>query len=179
VIDKQVIYRKSAKGSDAIATRQAGLSPRLRSALIMVDGKRSYSDLATMVSVLGDPEALVKELESTGLIELVGGPAQATPGATSAQVPGMDATSLATAKTVPAALSAPPTLAGAKRFTARLLTELLGPMSEVLCVKIEAARDMADFITAVKRARDVVREVKGQAAATQFIEQVEAHTPAG
>lgn len=179
MIDKQVIFRKTAKGSDAITTRQAGLSPRLRSALIMVDGKRSYGDLVSMVTVLGDPETLVKELESAGLIEIVGGSAQANPGIPSAPVSGADATSLATAKTVPAALSVPPTLVGAKRFTARLLTELLGPMSEVLCVKIEAARDMADFITAVKRARDVVREVKGQAVATQFIEQVEVHTPAG
>jgi len=179
VIDKQVIFRKTAKGSDAIATRQAGLSPRFRSALIMVDGKRGYGDLATMISALGDPETLLTELESTGLIERMGGPEQASPGTTAASVPGMDAPSLATAKTVPAALSAPPTLVGAKRFTARLLTELLGPMSEVLCVKIEGARDMADFIIAVKRARDVVREVKGQAVATQFIEQVEVHTPAG
>jgi hypothetical protein len=59
----------------------------------------------------------------------------------------------------------------------RLLSEMLGPMGEALCVKIESARDMPDFITAVRRARDIVREVKGQAAAAQFIEQVEAHTP--
>lgn len=175
MIDKQVTYRKTAKGLDAIGTRQAGLPPRLRSALIMVDGKRSYGDLVVMVSVLGDPETLVKELESTGLIESVGGAAKTH----QSTVPGTDAASSATTKTAPLARSASPTLAGAKRFTARLLTELLGPTSEVLCVKIEAARDMADFITAVKRARDVVREVKGQAAATQFIEQVEVHTPAG
>lgn len=78
---------------------------------------------------------------------------------------------------MPAALPVQPTLDGARRFTTRLLTELLGPMAEALCVKIETARDMTEFIAAVKRARDIVRELKGQAAAAQFIEQIEAHTP--
>ncbi len=75
MISKQAVFKKSAQGAEAIATRQAGLTPKLRSALIMVDGKRSFGDLAPMVSVLGDPEVLLTELESAGFIELVGAPA--------------------------------------------------------------------------------------------------------
>lgn len=172
MITKQAIYKKSAKGSEAVATRQAGLPPKLRTALIMVDGKRSFGDLAPMISALGDPQALVAELESAGLIEVLG--AAVSPGD---QMQGDAFSPSSMANTVPAALMAPPTFEGARRFTVRLLSEMLGPMGEVLCVKIESARDMPDFITAVKRARDIVREVKGQAAAAQFIEQVEAHTP--
>ena len=172
MISKQAVFKKSAQGAEAIATRQAGLTPKLRSALIMVDGKRSFGDLAPMVSVLGDPEVLRTELESAGFIELVGAPA-----ISQSVTPSLEPASLATAKTVPAALPVQPTLDGARRFTTRLLTELLGPMAEALCVKIETARDMTEFIAAVKRARDIVRELKGQAAAAQFIEQIEAHTP--
>jgi len=88
----------------------------------MVDGKRSFGDLAPMVSVLGDPEVLLTELESAGFIELVGAPA-----ISQSVTPSVEPASLATAKTVPAALPVQPTLDGARRFTTRLLTELLGP----------------------------------------------------
>jgi len=71
----------------------------------------------------------------------------------------------------------PPTERGATIWLTGATPGDGGPMAEALCVKIETARDMTEFITAVKRARDIVRELKGQAAAAQFIEQIEAHTP--
>ena len=43
MFNKQAIYHKTPKGTEAIANRQSGLAPRLRSLLIMVDGKRSLS----------------------------------------------------------------------------------------------------------------------------------------
>ena len=174
MINKQAIFRKSAKGTEAIAVRQPGFAPKLRSALIMVDGKRSFNDLLPMLSVLGDPEVLMGELEAAGLIEQA---ADFTPTVPGAFLPGDAAGPASTVPPPVAVPAAPATLASARRFTTRLLTELLGPMAETLCVKIEAARDMNEFIAAVKRARDVVREVQGQQAATQFTEQVEAHAP--
>ena len=66
--DKQVIYLKTQKGTEAIANRHSGLAPRLRSLLIMVDGKRTYAELTTMAAALGDPERL-SELEAEGLVE--------------------------------------------------------------------------------------------------------------
>lgn len=166
MIDKQAIYHKTPKGVEAVANRQSGLAPKLRSLLIMVDGKRSYADLAAMA--LGDCEQLLQQLSQEGFVEPVGG---AVPvGAAAAQAgPAM-------ANTEPAPLVAA-TLPEAKRFTARLLTDLLGPSAEVLCMKIETAKNLADFVAAVKRAREIVRDVKGNSAAENFIAQVELHTP--
>ena len=56
---------------------------------------------------------------------------------------------------------------------------MLGPSSEMLCMKIESAGNLVDFVSAVKRARDVVRDVKGAAAAERFVAQVESHPPSG
>lgn len=173
MINGQAVFRKSAKGISAIATRQAGLAPRLRSALIMVDGKRSAADLAKLVSVLGEPELLLNDLQAAGLIELA------------LEIPDQDGSSAtrqrsAAASANPARLTpaAPaPTLEGARRFASKLLIQTLGPSSEGLCLKIEGARNVAEFIVAVKRARDTVRDVKGQLAAQTFVEQVETHTP--
>ena len=44
-----IIYRKTALGADEIQTRARRLAPRLRSALILVDGRRSDEELARMV----------------------------------------------------------------------------------------------------------------------------------
>lgn len=167
MLDKQAIYHKTPKGMEAIANRHSGLAPRLRSLLIMIDGKRNYTELAVMSSVLGDCEQLLSQLAQDGFIESVGGALPA------GAAPGLSASAVATAPAPPVAVSLPE----AKRFTARFLTDLLGPSAEVLCMKIEAASNLADFVAAVKRAREIVRDVKGGSAAGNFIAQVELHTP--
>lgn len=168
--DKQVIYQKTQKGTEAIADRHSGLAPRLRSLLIMVDGKRTYAELTTMAAALGDPQRL-SELEAEGLV----------------------APAVAEEKTMPAALepagvppkpaAAPPqhaaNLAQAQRFSSHLLEHLLGPMAEPLCIKIEGARDLADFVAVIKRAREIVREIKGAAEAERFVAKIEAQMPVG
>lgn len=168
MVDKQAIYHKTPKGMEAIANRQSGLAPKLRSLLIMIDGKRSYTELAAMSLVVGDCEQLLLQLTQDGLVEPVGGavPAGAAPAQAGSSM----------ANTEPAPLVAA-SLPEAKRFTARLLTDLLGPSAEVLCMKIEGAKNLAEFVTAVKRAREIVRDVKGSSAAENFIAQVELHTP--
>lgn len=161
--DKQAVYRKTQKGSEAIANRHSGLAPRLRSLLIMVDGKRTYAELSTMAAALGDAQRL-SELEAEGLVEPAG----------------------SDEKTVPAALEpagAEPqraaNLAQAQRFSSHLLEHLLGPMAEPLCLRIEAARDLAEFVAVIKRAREMVRELKGSAEAERFVAQIEAQMPIG
>ncbi len=153
MFNKQTMYHKTPKGLEAVANRQSGLGPKLRSLLIMVDGKRSFTDL---VALTGECEALLGELAQNGLIE----PAAAA----------------APEATVPAPLDAA-SLSGAKHCATKLLIELLGPTSEVLCIKIESAGNLADFVSAVKRAREVVRDVKGATAAERFIAEIELHTP--
>jgi hypothetical protein len=164
MLNKQAIYHKTAKGAEAIANRHSGLPPKLRSLLIMVDGKRSYSDLSGVAAALGDSEALLSQLTDAGLIEPV-----------SAAVPAAAAAAQVDA-TTPAGL-APVSLPEARRFASHLLLDILGPTAEVLCMKIEAAHNLAEFVAAVKRARDIVRDVKGEHAAERFVAGVEAHAP--
>ncbi|MDP1564911.1 MAG: hypothetical protein Q8L91_01450 [Polaromonas sp.] len=167
MLNKQAIYHKTPKGMESIANRQSGLGPKPRSLLIMIDGKRSFSDLTALT---GECEALLEQLAQDGMIEPVGGAAPASAG------PAASSPESQAAVTAPAPLAAV-SLPEAKRCATRLLVELLGPTSEVLCIKIEAARNLADFVVAVKRAREIVRDVKGAAAAERFIAEIESHTP--
>ncbi len=64
-----------------------------------------------------------------------------------------------------------------KSLATRLLLQQLGPLADELSLKIEAARDLSQFVEAMKRAYTVVRDVKGQAAADRFGAEVEAQLP--
>lgn len=94
MIQKNLIYHKAAKGAEAIATRQHGLSPKLRSMLILIDGKRTFDDLARLSQMLGDTDELLGQLLDEGFIEPGGAapvhtPAASAPAPLAAGVPGM------------------------------------------------------------------------------------------
>jgi hypothetical protein len=187
-LDKNTIFRKSAKGQEAFSSRQSGLPPKLRSLLILVDGKRPVSELAKMALAPAELDAMLELLETEGYIEsetrrrpgfedtaTVPQPLAKASGPSPLETP----TGVTEAPPVAPAPSpaAPVTLAQAKQLAARLVTSSLGPVGEELCMRIEASRSLADYTAAVKRAYGVIREVRGGAAAAQFGQQIEANLP--
>jgi hypothetical protein len=174
VIQKNLVYHKSAKGAEAIATRQHGLSPKLRSMLIMIDGKRGFEELVHLSQMLGDPEELLGQLLDHGFIE---------PGATVHSSHSTHSTAPAPLASAPAPLApaARPalTLVEAQRFVSRRLTDLLGPNAEELCLRIEAAKNVHDFQVAVARAEGMLRQFKSAHVAAEFSAEVHSHMPAG
>jgi hypothetical protein len=160
-MNKNAIYHKSAKGVEAIATRQHGLLPKQRSMLIL---------LAKLSAMLGDTVQLLDELEAGGFIEAAAGPEPAV------AVP-RPAIQPVTAPS-PLAPEAPAiSLPDAKRLAVRKLTDAMGPMAEELCLRIEAARTAAEFQTAVARAEGMVRQARGPVTAAAFAAEVAAHSP--
>jgi hypothetical protein len=80
------VFDKTGKGREEIATRGHRLAPRLRTLLLLVDGKRDTDDLMAKVGGLGlDQKALVDLLEA-GFIE-VGGTVTSTDSAVDEPVP--------------------------------------------------------------------------------------------
>jgi hypothetical protein len=63
------VFQKSEKGSQAIAKRDHALAPKLRSMLILVDGKRSMEELAKLSVALGDTQQLLAQPLEQGYIE--------------------------------------------------------------------------------------------------------------
>jgi hypothetical protein len=164
VIQKNV-FHKSAKGTEAIATRQHGLTPRLRTLLILIDGKRSFEDLAKL-SQQGDTEQLLGQLLDQGFIEPCAAEVAAAP-VSSAPAPlaagtGQHAT----------------TLTQAQRFAVRRLTDIMGPNAEELCLRIEAARNVHDLQQAVAKAEGTLRQFVNSRAASEFMADIQAQMPA-
>ncbi len=169
------LYRKTTKGGEAISARLHGVVGRLRSLLILVDGKRTQAELVALGSALGDVGQMLGQLEADGLIENL---LRAVPGQAAAVAATSAATAVGPNAPPPVARQPGSTLASVKAFAARRLMETLGPTSASLCIKIESAQTVGEFVEAVKRAYAIVKDVRGAAEAERFGAEVEANMPA-
>lgn len=159
-----IIYRKSAKGLSEIETRAHRLPPRLRSALILVDGKRSDADLNSMVM---QPAETLAALLEQGFIEVAG-----TTAAREAPRPAAPAG----APAAPGAAARPagaPAAAGAefqelRRAAVRALNDLLGPAAETLAMRIEKAKSPDELRPLLVNGAQVIANMRGRSAAEAF-----------
>lgn len=157
------IYRKTAKGQNEIETRALKLAPRFRSLLILVDGRRSDEELAQLMPQAG-AEAL-DALLAGGLIEVIGvtsAPPPAAPRAAPAPAP-------APARPAEARTAASDrSHQQRRREVVRALTDLVGPMSEALAIRIERAATPAELAPLIELAAQTVANVRGRAVADIF-----------
>ena len=65
------VLAKTAVGVDEIATRSRRIPPRLRTVLILVDGRQSVQTLAESAAALGDIRQALTDLHEQGLVVLV------------------------------------------------------------------------------------------------------------
>jgi len=63
------IFSKTAKGRSEISERSMKLAPRLRSALILVDGRTPFGLLKSTLEMLGEPEEIMDQLRTLELVE--------------------------------------------------------------------------------------------------------------
>lgn len=63
------IYDKTEKGREEISTRKHHLAPRLRTLLVLVDGKQTHDELLSKVGGIGLNEESLAELINGGFIE--------------------------------------------------------------------------------------------------------------
>lgn len=76
------IFDKTDKGREEIATRKYQLPSRLRTLLVMIDGKQEAGDLLKKVAGLGLSDDSVRELLDNGFIQPAAQPAAAAPAPT-------------------------------------------------------------------------------------------------
>jgi hypothetical protein len=155
------IYRKTAKGLAEIETRAHRLTPRMRSALILVDGRRTDDDLRALIQLQAN-ETLIG-LESQGFIEVAGmavAPTAAAPAAAPAR---------------PAVPPAPPARAAPTqdlktvcRDAVRELNNQVGPMAEALAMRMERARNFDELVPLLESAAQVIDNTRGTQASTAF-----------
>lgn len=166
-MDKHQVFFKTEQGREALGSRPAGLGPRLRSLLIMVDGKRSVADFDKLLGA--DAAPLLEQLAAQGWVE---GDGLATDGAGAT---GGEAAAAAAADAAPAAPALP--FADARRLVVRFVNDQLGPMGEPLALRVEGCKTPADLQAVLPRVRDGLLNFKNAATVAQFDQDVAARLP--
>jgi hypothetical protein len=158
-------YAKTTEGVREIETRERRLTPRFRSALILVDGKRSDAELSKLIQ---QPEEVLRALLDAGLIAVVGnGPL--TKEAPAAPKPTPAAAAPVSAAAPPAASpQASADLATLRRDAARAINDLLGPEGDALALRLERVSDMKDLRAVLERAVAYIANARGGGAAAKF-----------
>lgn len=75
----KTIFDKTDKGREEISTRKYQLAPRMRTLLLLVDGKQTKDELLKKVTGLGLGEENIEELASNGFIQTLSAPEPAAP----------------------------------------------------------------------------------------------------
>jgi len=172
------IYDKTDKGRNEIATRSQHLAPRLRTLLLLIDGRRSEQELLASVAGLGLTDAALAELLAQQYIVL---------SRSYAALPAVDAAlPLETPPAVTGAVTgtpqATPAVAGmdaAQRYQAlynfytSTIKSTIGLRGFTLQLKVEKAATLGDLRELRQPYLDAVLKAKGDAVADQLRAQLD------
>lgn len=183
-MDKNTLFAKTDQGREALTSRPPNLGPRLRSLLIMVDGKRPVGEIDKLLGGEGSAAPLLEQLQAAGWVAQVdaaGYPVlHAIGSAAQAAAPDQATVSADLSSPVAVANAAPaPTLpfSEARRMVVRFINDQLGPMGEPLAMRIEACKTPADLQIALPRIRDGLKNFKNSATVRRFDEELAARLP--
>lgn len=173
-MDKSAVFSKTDDGRAALTSRPPALTPRLRSLLIMTDGKRTVAELDKMLGADGAASPLLDQLVAQGWVH---GPG-ATGAMPHAEVPGAlaDGNPGAVDTLTPLMAEVWPFI-DARRRVVRFINDQLGPMGETLAIRVESCKTAADLQAALPRVRDGLRNFKSLATVQQFDREVSIHLP--
>jgi hypothetical protein len=158
------IYRKTAKGHSEIETRAHRLSPRMRSALIMIDGRRSDDDVRKLIPQQADET--LRLLDEQGFIEIIGITQDAPPQRPPVAAPSRPAE--VAPPVVPRPAAPPRDFEATRAQAVRLFTDMVGPMAEALAIKMERARSPDELRTLVQTAQRIIGNARGGQAAADY-----------
>ena len=150
------VYRKTEKGQAEIETRAHRLPPRLRTALIMVDGHRTDDELKKLIAL--DADVVLANLLDQGFIEVIATLAPKPPARPPAAAP----------VAAPSAGNPAKALEERKRMAVRFLNDQLGPSAESLALKIEKSTDWNDLKSHLEMAEHFLRSGRGVSTAQDF-----------
>lgn len=159
------VYRKTLKGSSEIDTRAHRLAPRMRSTLILVDGRRLDDELRRMIGPQCDEalQALLRDafIEPVVIADAV---ARSAPGPAPAPIP----TKPPAGSAAPSDLLSGVDLPALRRDAVKDLNHQLGPLAETLALKMERSRSAEELLPLLDTAAQLIGRLRGAEAATAF-----------
>ena len=142
-----VVLQKTPKGQEEITHRSYRLPQRLRTALILVDGRSTWKTLRAAWSQLGDETRMLEQFIAEGFVEPVAIPH---------------------AETLVRAGPSIEDMQHARKRALAILHEQLGPYADPLCLRLERVKDSVSFREEVERIAEILRASQSAASAENF-----------
>lgn len=165
------IYDKTAKGREEIATRCYHLAPRLRTLLVMVDGRRAEDELLRNVAGLGLNEASMTELVNQGYIRLT--TSYATMSEPAPMPMGAPEAVLSHAEAEPPSPSQAEQFQSLYDFYNKTIKANIGLRGFTLQLKVEKAANVEELRALRRPYLEAVLKAKGRVIAAQLAEQLD------
>ena len=157
MLDESLVFQKTEAGAAEMATPALGLPPKLRRALIVVDGMKSVSDLAPMFRP-GEVEPILMDLQARGLVTLTGGVVA-------------EAADRTGAGESPGAITAD-VFEEVRRQAMREVSHRLGPNGDTLALKIERCRTPEELRAALREAEKILASFLGAEYGRTFAQKI-------
>jgi len=156
-----VILKKTEKGLNAFKVRDPLLTHKSRVLLILINGEKTIAELAPLLTMGSDTHEKLKELLDAGFVEevLIQTTSQqqiATISETTNKVNSVVANSTANLQT-------------AIRAATRMLADMLGPNSDVLCIQLEKCKTKDEFNAKVLEFRKIVDAMRTEKHGDEFV----------
>jgi hypothetical protein len=158
-MDSTTVFAKTELGQEEVATRVRHVPARLRTMLIMVDGRRSVAQLLANHPTPDEARGYLEALLEGGFIavhEAVTAPAA------SASAPAPAAAAPATAANLPEV----------KQHIARMLIDFIGPEADYIVMRIEKISSRDELATEVEKLGNMLESAVGAKQASRFRESV-------
>ena len=157
MLEETLVFQKTEAGLAEMAAPTLGLPPKLRRALIVVDGTKSVSEIAPMFRP-GEMEPILMDLQARGLVTLTGG-------VVAVPIARPEAGDAAGAIT-------PEVFEEVRRQAMREVSHRLGPNGDTLAVKIERCRTPEELRVALREAEKILASFLGAEYGRTFAQKI-------
>ncbi|MDX5445707.1 MAG: hypothetical protein LPJ87_06605 [Zoogloeaceae bacterium] len=155
-MDSTTVYAKTDLGHEEVATRVRHIPARMRTMLIMVDGRSSVGQLLANHPTPDEARGYLESLLEGGFIAAQAAPVAAAPPSVAAAAPATGSANLGEVKQV----------------VTRLLLDFIGPDAEYIAIRIEKITSRDELAAEVDKLGAMLESSVGHGPAARFRESV-------
>jgi hypothetical protein len=155
------ILKKTEKGLNALKVRDPMLTQKARVLLILIDGKKTIGELAPFLTAGSDTHEKFSELLQAGFVAEVS--------RQEVLQPQLDASTTGITIKKTEITNSTQNLQVAIRAACRMLTDILGPNSDVLSMQLEKCKTKDEFNVKILEFRKIVSSMRTEKHGDEFV----------
>ncbi len=155
------ILKKTDKGVDALKVRDPSLPQKSRVLLILIDGKKTLAELTPLLTVGSDSHERIKELLNSGfVVEITQHQTRTSENLTTQHIVADSKAKL---------IDSTQSLQVAVRAATKMLSAMLGPNADVLCMQLEKCNTKDEYNTKILAFRKIIGTMRTEKHGDEFV----------